>query len=85
MRQLLDSPMKSGLLSPSFGQASVEGFALGSEARANNSRPTKSLRKKLEAASLLNVVERPPNRKQVAELEQFLLEQIKGVSSPLCI
>ena len=39
------------------------------------SKSSKNLHKKLQAASLLNTVERPPSRHQIDELERYMLDQ----------
>ena len=54
-----------------------ENFVPNSESKImKKSKSSKSLHKKLQAASLLNTVERPPSRHQIDELERYMLDQV---------
>ena len=50
--------------------------AISEKKTTKRSKSSKSLHKKLQAASLLNTIERPPARHQIDELENYMVDQV---------
>ena len=85
-RQICDSPivqkgindrLSLNIPTPLEGSKSLP----SSPVKGSPHKKSRGMVKKLESANLVNVMERPANRKQIMELEQYLIHQVKDAMS----